>query len=332
MTLLSAEVQVPPKMNAKSRLELLAERKAEAEQKAAAAKPLLETERALRACASEDLAYEMQRWKTKPLEDSAAWASRMDWKAYSKKWIKERVAPALRRLAKLMEEHSWAYDELAAGVDDDGLQQRRECKQWMRDAVRPLVCVKARASVVNSVGREIGGMLAGDHECWKFYHEFFGELAVAVLSDGKAKARGRSSPPRDEIRSGKFETKEPGSEHFVLTLSSNDRKASVAKCAPDGTVIREEVVGGKERIRLLRHVLQASEKGVDWRTVLRALMEEDGKARTGTDTLRRSGSRIKKALGEFGCYWSQSAAGASWNPGTQTFVRDSLEEGSEEGC
>jgi len=181
-------------MNAKSRLELLAKRKAEAKQKTAAAKPLKETERALRACANEDLAHEMQPWQTEPLENSVEWAERMDWKAYSKRWIKERVVPALSLLAKLMEQRIWAYDDLAAGVDDDSLEQRRECKQWMREAVRPLVCVKAKAPVVTGVGRDVGDMLGGDHGCWKFYHEFFGELAAGLFRSSSGPA------PSEEAR------------------------------------------------------------------------------------------------------------------------------------
>jgi hypothetical protein len=64
--------------------------------------------------------------------------------------------------------------------------------------------------------------------------------------------------------------------------------------------------------RLFKAVAECSPREVPWRDVLVRWAREDEKPRVNTESLQRTGQRLRKALGELGCYWQQSGSGACW--------------------
>ncbi len=111
----------------------------------------------------------------------------------------------------------------------------------------------------------------------------------------------------------------PEEAHIQIVFPSS-KEVVINKVSMQGEVVTTATIRGPSRTQLFRLVATAAGRSLTWREILKALMEEDGRARTGTDTLRRAGNRIKMDLKEFGCFWHQNSTGVTWDPDIPAFI------------
>ncbi len=133
----------------------------------------------------------------------------------------------------------------------------------------------------------------------------------------------RREPPSNSIPTSPSGATEIDRETIRVVVTEN-RRAELRR----GTYCLK--FRGPSQVRLLITVLSQPNQEHQWKDILRAWLAEDGVRAEATgriglvvtslETLRHNGRRVRRHLGELGCYWEQDGSGVVWRPPGATIV------------